>query len=75
MSETPEPVPQPEPGPLPDPNQPWFQQLPSKVNYEVQGSPVTAAEVADGGPDAVEAAEAATDAQAEPQAKSSPKKK
>ncbi|HEY1292956.1 MAG TPA: hypothetical protein VGJ60_07755 [Chloroflexota bacterium] len=43
----------------PDPTESPYQQLPSEINYEVPGSPHTAAEVADGGDDAIEAAEAA----------------
>jgi hypothetical protein len=47
-----------EPEPAPAASSP-YQQLPSAINYEVPGSPYTAGEVADGGPDAVAAAQAA----------------
>jgi hypothetical protein len=40
----------------PNPDQPWYQQRPSLINYGVPGSAYTAAQVADGGEDAKAAA-------------------
>ena len=40
----------------PNPDQPWYQQRPSLINYGVPGSAYTAAQVADGGDDAKAAA-------------------